>query len=73
VNMTNNPGDGSVSIVTGYRFDARILIPKRAGQYWGPPSLVSFECRGVEQGPHLELMSGMWVITLHFPTHLVGN
>jgi hypothetical protein len=44
--MTNMPGDGSVSIVTEYRFDARILIPKRAGQYWGPPSLVSFECPG---------------------------
>jgi hypothetical protein len=53
VNMTNMSGDSSVSIVIGYRFDARILIPKRAGQYWGPPSLVSFGCRGVEQRTRL--------------------
>lgn len=48
VNMTNMPGEGSVSIMTGYRFDACILIPQRAGQYWGPP-IVSFGCREVEQ------------------------
>ena len=53
MNMTNMSGDSSVSIVTGYRFDARISIRTRAGQYWGPPSLVSFGCRGVEQGTGL--------------------